>query len=68
MTEFKINGDFIPLVQLLKATGLIETGGHAKIMVDNGLVVVNGKKEHRKRAKIKPGDLIEVSGQVIRIV
>ena len=33
--EFKINGDYIELLALLKATGIAETGGHAKFIVED---------------------------------
>ena len=42
MEEFEIKGDYIELIALLKATGIAETGGQAKGMVDEGLVKVNG--------------------------
>ena len=57
---FKIEGEFIELIQLLKAIGLAQTGGHAKIIVDEELVNRNGNLETRKRAKLIPGDIIEV--------
>ncbi len=47
---------------------LAETGGHAKIMVDEGMVMLNGEVESRKRAKIRVGDIVEVEGQQIKIV
>jgi ribosome-associated protein len=62
---FKIKGEFIELIQLLKAMGIAETGGHAKMMVEDGLVKVNGKAEDRKRAKLRPGDQVEVGGVTI---
>lgn len=63
--EFKINGAYIELIQLLKATGLASTGGHAKWIVDEGLVQRNGVVELRKRAKLLAGEKIEVEGQQI---
>lgn len=65
--EFKINGDYIELLALLKATGIAETGGHAKFIVEDEGIVRNGEIEHRKRAKLIPGDIIEV-GDVVKIV
>ena len=47
---------------------LAQTGGHAKIMVDEGLVMLNGEVEMRKRAKLRPGDIVEADGQQIKIV
>jgi ribosome-associated protein len=63
--EFKIEGPYIELIQLLKVEGIAETGGHAKFIVDEGEVIRNGEVEYRKRAKLVPGDRIEVRDQVI---
>lgn len=68
MKEFKLKEDYIELIRLLKYMRLAETGGHAKIMVDEGMVMLNGEVESRKRAKIRVGDIVEVEGQQIRIV
>ena len=70
MIRFKIHSDspdenYIELTALLKATRLAQTGGHAKLMVEEGLVVVNGKPEARKRAKLRPGDVVEIQGEKI---
>ena len=59
-STFKIEGDYIELIQLLKATGLAESGGHAKAIVDAGIVFRNGEIETRKRAKLIIGDVVEV--------
>jgi ribosome-associated protein len=58
--NFKIEGEYIELIQLLKAIGLAQTGGHAKIIVNDGLVFRNGENEFRKRAKLIPGDVIKI--------
>jgi ribosome-associated protein len=68
MREFELKSEYIELIKLLKLLGIAETGGHAKIMVEEGEVKLNGKPEFRKRAKLKPGDLIEISKETIRIV
>lgn len=62
--EFTINGEFIELLGLLKATGIAQTGGHAKIIVNDEEVMRNGELELRKRAKLIAGDVIEVGGEV----
>jgi ribosome-associated protein len=62
---FKIEGEYIELIQLLKATGLAQTGGHAKMIVDDGLVKRNGEIELRKRAKLVAGDKIVAEGRTI---
>lgn len=61
---FKIEGPFIELLGLLKATGIAVTGGHAKIMVEDEEVMRNGVLETRKRAKLVPGDVIEINGEL----
>ena len=63
--EFKIEGPYIELIRLLKVEGIAETGGHAKFIVDEGEVVRNGEIVLRKRAKLIPGDRIEVHDHVI---
>jgi ribosome-associated protein len=65
--KFKIQGDFIELIQLLKVLGIAQTGGHAKMIVDEGEVFRNGEVELRKRAKLIPGDKIELEGILIEL-
>ena len=67
-SQFKIGGEFIELIQLLKATGSASTGGQAKYIVDDGVVVRNGEVETRKRAKLIVGDVIEIDGNMIELV
>ena len=62
---FKIEGEYIELIQLLKAIGLANTGGHAKMIVDQEMVTRNGEIETRKRAKIIAGDVIEITDNKI---
>lgn len=59
---FKINSEYIELIQLLKATGVAESGGQAKMIVDAQLVFRNGELETRKRAKLRAGEQIIVEG------
>ncbi len=68
MREFILNSEYIELVKLLKLLGIAETGGHAKTMVEAGEVFLNGHPEFRKRAKLRPGDLVEAGGKSIRII
>ena len=62
-----LKGEYIELNKLLKLVHLANTGGHAKLMVEEGIVFLNGKLEQRKRAKIKAGDKVEVNGNTILI-
>lgn len=67
MREFKLTSEYIELIKLLKLLRIAETGGHAKILVEDGEVFLNGEQEFRKRAKLRPGDEIEVLGEKIII-
>jgi ribosome-associated protein len=64
---FEIEGEYIELLGLLKALGIAETGGHAKHIVDSGVVIRNGMIETRRRAKLIPGDLIQVENLKIKL-
>jgi len=68
MNEFKLKTEYIELIALLKATGISGTGGQAKMMVEDGEVYLNGQQEFRKRAKLRPGDIVEIFNQKIKIV
>lgn len=69
MKTYELKGEeYIELIKLLKIMRISESGGQAKMMVDDGIVYLNGKLESRKRAKLRTGDLIEVMDFKIRIV
>lgn len=68
MEVYQLNGEeYIELVKLLKIMRISESGGQAKLMVEDGLVLRNGEPEFRKRAKLRSGDVIEIMGDKIRI-
>lgn len=62
--EFELRGEYIELLGLLKATGIAQTGGHAKMIVENEEVIRNGEVETRKRAKLVAGDVIEIADEI----
>ena len=65
---FNLEGaEFIELIKLLKLLHLAQSGGHAKIMVEDGEIKLNGEVEYRKRAKLRPGDVVETSDKKITI-
>ena len=68
MIEFKVTGDYIPMIQLLKATNLVSTGGEAQIVVDEGEVKYNGEVDYRKRLKVREGDVVEFRGEKIKVI
>ncbi len=65
--SFALQGEYIELIKLLKVTGLCDTGGMAKAVVDDGLVVVEGVVETRKRCKIRTGQVVQFAGNTIRV-
>ncbi|MDO4640294.1 MAG: RNA-binding S4 domain-containing protein [Neisseria sp.] len=58
---------FIPLCDLLKLIGLVESGGQAKVVIAAGAVLRNGGVETRKTAKIRGGEIIEFNGAVLEV-
>ena len=52
------NQEFIELNKLIKLLGLSDTGGEAKAMIEQGMVMVNNAVELQKRKKLRPGDQI----------
>ncbi len=60
--------EYIELVKLLKLKQIAQTGGHAKILVEDGLVEVNGNQEFRKRNKLRAGDVVTIQDLTITIV
>ena len=65
---YNLNGaEFIELIKLLKLLRIAESGGQAKMMVEDGEVKLNGQPESRKRAKLRVGDEVEIFGRKIRI-
>ncbi len=67
METIKIRDEFIKLGQALKAAGLVESGVEAKIVIQNGEVLVNGKPELQRGKKLTGGEVISYNGQEIRI-
>ncbi len=68
METFTFSGDHIELNRLLKASGLCDTGGRAKLAIEEGLVSVDGTVEYRKRSKIRDGQTVACGGRRVRAV
>ena len=68
MIEFNLEGqEYIELDNLLKLTGLCDSGGMATIAIAEGQVAVDGQVERRRRCKLKSGQVVEFSGKTIAI-
>ncbi|MFL9710910.1 RNA-binding S4 domain-containing protein [Methylobacillus sp. Pita1] len=66
--EFTLRDDYIELCNLLKLTGIADSGGQGKAMVAGGLVQVDGQPETRKTAKIRAGQVVECMGHTIKVL
>ena len=55
------------LDHFLQRCGIAQTGGHAKLLVQSGEVLLNGQLETRRRKKLHPGDVVECSGQTVTV-
>ena len=66
--KLKEGQSYIQLNNLLQVMGLAQTGGHAKILIQNEEVLVNGIVETRIRKKLIKQDLIEIGGALIKII
>lgn len=67
-TTFAVRGEYIQLDQLLKATGLCDSGGAAHAAIAEGLVEVDGTVDTRKRAKLRPGQTVGFAGETVALV
>ena len=68
MEQIKLSEDYINLGQALKAAGLVSSGVEAKIVIQDGLVSVNGEIDTRRGKKLYGGEVIEFDGQAVKIV
>lgn len=68
MEVITLREDFIKLGQALKAAGLVESGVEAKIVIQEGEVLVNGEVEIQRGKKLYDGDVVSFRGEEIKIV
>lgn len=62
-----IDTEFIKLDNLLKLGGASQTGGQAKVMVQNGEVKLNGEICLMRNKKIRSGDVVETDSKIIEV-
>ena len=65
--KIKDGEEYITLQSLLKLTGVIDTGGMAKIYLANNEALVNGELENRRGRKLYPNDIVEVEDLKVTI-
>ena len=68
MKTIKLREDYIKLGQALKAAGLVSSGVDAKMVIQDGLVTVNGHTEMQRGKKLYDGDVVEFEGQQVKII
>ena len=65
--DFELRGEHITLDRLLKATGLVPSGGAAKTVIADGGVRVDGEVERRRGAKLRAGAVVAIGGQRVTL-
>lgn len=67
MKIIKLREDYIKLGQALKAAGLVDNGVMAKMVIQDGLVTVNGEVELQRGKKLYGGDVVSFENETIKI-
>lgn len=65
---YALTEPYIELYKLLKLLDLVDTGGQAKMLIENGHVQRNGEIETRKRAKIVKNEIITIGDVIINVI
>jgi ribosome-associated protein len=65
--DLPIRGEGIRLGQALKLSGLAESGGEARSLIEDGAVTVNAEVETRRGRQLRHGDVVAVGEDVLRI-
>ena len=67
MNQIKIKDEYIKLGQALKLAGMVGSGVEAKIVIQDGQVLVNGEVELQRGKKLHPGDVFSFNGEEAQI-
>ncbi|MCI5937055.1 MAG: RNA-binding S4 domain-containing protein [Eubacterium sp.] len=68
MEQITIHDEYIKLGQALKLAGLVGSGVEAKVLIQDGEVLVNGEVDTRRGKKLYPGDVFEFHGIKVEVV
>lgn len=66
--EVKIDTEYLQLQQLLKMVDLIDSGGQAKMFLEQNEVLVDGEAENRRGRKLYPGSLVKVFDKTYKVI
>lgn len=67
MDSILIHTDFIKLDAMLKFAGLVETGGEAKLLIQQGQVQVNGEVCTMRGKKLRGGNTVTLAGRTVAV-
>ena len=67
MKEVQIKSEYIRLDDLLKLEALVQTGGHAKFVIQGGEVKVDGETCLMRGKKLREGNVVEFDGAVLKV-
>jgi ribosome-associated protein len=65
--DLPIRGESIRLGQALKLSGLAESGGEARALIEDGAATVNGEVETRRGRQLRHGDVVAVGDDVLSV-
>lgn len=65
--DFALRGEYITLDALLKASGLADSGGAAKVLIAGGGVQVDGQVETRRGRKLRGGEVVQVGPDRVKV-
>ncbi len=68
MRDVEIESEFVTLAQLLKLANLVDSGGGARHFLAETPVRVNGELDDRRGRKVRPGDVVAVRDDELRVV
>ncbi len=68
LLRFELDRDHVELNQLLKLTGVCDSGGAGKALVASGAVSVDGEIELRKTRKVRAGERVTLGDIEIRVI
>lgn len=68
METIKLREEYIKLGQALKAASLVGSGVDAKMVIQDGLVKVNGEVEYQRGKKLHDGDIVEYNNETIKVI
>ncbi|MBQ3600712.1 MAG: RNA-binding S4 domain-containing protein [Lachnospiraceae bacterium] len=68
METIKLREEYIKLGQALKAAGFVDSGVEAKMVIQEGLVKVDGEIEYQRGKKLYDGAVVEFEGQILKII